>query len=114
MKNQFRQNIYKQILNDYWLIQDGNFKHKQLEIIKMHNISQGELTKLVKKHSHCEINHGNCRECNEEMKEIMTLKTAWISSMRNIIHTYLKCIDELRRKSKKDYQDEQEAIRKKR
>lgn len=104
----------KQTLNDYWLILDGKFKYKHSEIIRIHSIRQGELTKLVNKHSHCEINHGNCRECNEVIMEVINLKSGWNSAMNNRIDICIKCIDELRRKRKKDYQDEQEALRKKR
>ena len=102
----------KKIVDDYWLIQNSVFLYKASEIIQMHNITQGDLNKLVKKHSYCEINHGNCQECNEEMKVKICSKTDFNSTMRDKIHTCSECRIELRRKSEKEYQDKLEEIRK--
>jgi len=104
---------FKKVLNDYWHVQNGIFLYKSKEIIKIHGISQGELTKLVKNYSYCEINHGTCWECKEEMKEKVAAQTVYMSSMRNKINTCSKCKIEIRRKAEKEYQDRLEEIRNK-
>ncbi|AOW10472.1 hypothetical protein [Flavobacterium gilvum] len=102
----------KTILNDYWIIDEGNFLNKPAKIVQTYDITLGELTKLVKKHSCCEITHGNCRECKEVMMEKVAAQTVYMSSMRNKIHTCSKCQIELRKKAEKQYQDRLEEIRK--
>lgn len=103
----------KKILNDYWLIQNNNFLYKATEITKMHDITQGDLTKLVKKNSYCEVLHGNCRECNEVMREKTTSKSEYISSIRDKSHTCSQCRAKFRRMIAKHEIDESEKKRKK-
>ncbi|AOW08939.1 hypothetical protein [Flavobacterium gilvum] len=104
----------KQMLNDYWLIQDGIFLNKVAGIIKMHGIKQGELNTLLEKHAHCEINHGNCCECDKEMKDKIFLRSDFNYTFKSKVNNCSECREEFRRKNEKEWKEHQNRQEEKR
>ncbi|MFW5871624.1 MAG: hypothetical protein ACOCUT_00810 [bacterium] len=81
---------YSEIINEYWVPDEKEFKNKPKQICAKHNITLGELNRMVKDFSKCEITHGYCTDCGQAIISTVMSQTSFLEARRK---TFERCSD---------------------
>jgi len=60
-------NEQKDIITKYWAYENYDFVNKPTPLSKEYDLTMHELITLIKKHSICQLNVGQCKECGVEI-----------------------------------------------
>jgi hypothetical protein len=82
---------YSEIINEYWEQGEKEFKNKPKQICAKHNITLGELNRMVKDFSKCEITHGYCTDCGQAMINTVYSQTSFLESRRKTLERCSDC-----------------------
>ena len=82
---------YSEIINEYWEPGEKEFKNKPKQICTKHNITLGELNRIVKDFSKCEITHGYCTDCGQAMISTVYSQTSFLESRRKTLERCSDC-----------------------
>jgi hypothetical protein len=76
---------YSIIIQEYWEIVDNDFPNRPKQICQKYNITIGELNKIIKDYSCCNIVHGYCSGCGVVIEDKVYSQTSFREKKRRYI-----------------------------
>lgn len=76
---------YSVILQEYWEIVDNEFFNKPKQLCEKLNITFGELSKIIKDYSYCNIINGYCSDCGKVIDDKVYSQTSFKEKQRRSV-----------------------------